>query len=67
MPCGRSIILWAFCDRCGEGISSDYTDRGGKRDAADMARSCGWTIRKNGEAICDKCKERKRIRNEKNH
>lgn len=67
MPCGRTMFVWAWCDECGDSFDSDYYEYIDKVEAVQMARDRGWTVRKNGEVICDKCKSKARKSKEDAH
>lgn len=62
MPIGKTVELWAICDRCGKIMQYDGGLRGSIKDTIADLRARGWTVRASGEAICPKCKKN---RNEK--
>ena len=60
MPYGRTVIMWAVCDKCNECIEFD-SEYGSKKEAAENARINGWTVRKDGSCLCYACKCKKGI------
>ena len=54
MPCGRTVTIWAICDKC-QCCVEDMNERGSVRDIVSTVRASGWKVRRDGTVICDEC------------
>lgn len=58
MPCGKTVTLWAVCDKCHRCYTLERGDKGTILDAADAARLNGWKVNHRGtRCLCPDCKE----------
>lgn len=60
MPIGKTVELWAICDCCEESLTYDPGQHGNIRSLKAEVRALGWMVKTTGEAICPKCKDKRR-------
>ena len=58
MPCGRTVIIWAVCDKCQRCVER-MEATGSVRGAIALAREYGWKVGKDETVICDECQQKK--------
>lgn len=56
MPIGKTVEMWVICDCCEKILQYDPGSGGNVKKLTAEVRAKGWTIKKNGDAICPKCK-----------
>lgn len=62
MPCGREVVVWATCDRCGYHIDNSACGDRSRPEA--FARYNGWRVSRNGYVLCDDCLKKEKREND---